>query len=633
MKLLFLILAHDRPEDVVELARYLTAAATDATALIHYDARSPERDFAVLERAAAEDPRLRLVQKRAKGAWGSFGLVEAPLGALAQAEAEGLDPDYVVLLSGSCLPSRPVAQLERYLAENAGREFIEVEDENWIGDGWRSERWRYRFWFDHKTQRPAEWAFFHVQRLLGLTRRFPDGLTPRFGSQWWALTWTTCRAILAETRAHPERLNFFRTVWIPDEIVFQTYVHALVPPERIAGFGLTHFQFSNRGKPVVFHNDHIDYVGTLPRFFFRKTDPEATALRRRFLERASHADDGASLERIGSPRDDYQLKITAQTHYPRPGHVFYRNQYMDMVEPVLATSELPYIVLVGPSRLTRLIGNALNEQQAANFTVLGEIFSENDVGLGEERKSLKGLHREDTALRDAHPALFLMRARERAEGVPVLRWSPFDHPRLLDAVLHDGNALVVTCLPHTGFEDHDRTLLMLAQYGEQSDLFELPAALPGTDSEKLKRARIETVLHKVKEVAEARHGWLFWLGWELFHRPSEESMASSERVLIFPWTPDSHNGFALRQKMVLANSLNICRFSDYAWFADLRNTLQRLIPQRLQEEVTDLFEPIQDFVPRKEIPPSLATGEETDPTFPDGGADNTFRKFPEETTP
>ena len=163
MKLLFVILAHDRPEAAAELARTLVAAGSDATALVHYDARSDPADFAALGRAVAAEPRVRLVAKRAAGRWGSFGLVEAPLFALAEAEALGLEPDYVTLLSGACLPCRPVAALERFLEANRGREFIEAHDASWIGNGWRDERWQYRFRFDHKTQHAAEWAFFQAQ--------------------------------------------------------------------------------------------------------------------------------------------------------------------------------------------------------------------------------------------------------------------------------------------------------------------------------------------------------------------------------------------------------------------------------------------------------------------------------------
>ena len=82
-------------------------------------------------------------------------------------------------------------------------------------------------------------------------------------------------------RRNPKRIGFFRTVWIPDEMVFQTYVAALVPPGAIAGFSLTHHQFTNRGKPVVYHEDHADYVATFDRFFFRKISPEARGPPRR----------------------------------------------------------------------------------------------------------------------------------------------------------------------------------------------------------------------------------------------------------------------------------------------------------------------------------------------------------------
>ena len=305
MKLLFVILAHDRPEDAAGLARALVGAATDARALIHFDARAPEAAFAALAAAVADAPRVGLVARRVACRWGGFGLVEAPLNALAQAEVEGeasgWAPDYAILLSGACLPCRPVASLERFLAENAGREFIESEDESWVTGGWRAERWRFWHVFDHKTQNLAEHLSARLQKALGVRRRFPRGLEPRFGSQWWALSWPVAQAILADVRRNPKRLAFFRTVWIPDEMVFQTYVHALVPKEAIAGFGLTHFQFTNLGKPVVYHDDHSAYVRTLERFFVRKVSPEARALRDACLARAAEPDDGAGFDRRRRP--------------------------------------------------------------------------------------------------------------------------------------------------------------------------------------------------------------------------------------------------------------------------------------------------------------------------------------------
>ena len=89
-------------------------------------------------------------------------------------------------------------------------------------------------------------------------------------------------------------------------MVFQTYVHALVPTEAIAGFGLTHFQFTNRGKPVVFHDDHADYVRTLERFFVRKASPEATAPARRLPRPRRRARRRRALDRLGARRRHYR---------------------------------------------------------------------------------------------------------------------------------------------------------------------------------------------------------------------------------------------------------------------------------------------------------------------------------------
>jgi hypothetical protein len=553
-KLLFLIMAHDRPDQAAELGRLLVGAAQDGAALIHFDARAPAPEFAALQAAVADEPRIRLVAKRVACRWGSFGLVEAPLNALAEAEAAGLAPDYVVLLSGACLPCRPIRQLERYLAEHSGREFIEVEDASWIGNGWRQERWQYRFWFDHKTQHPAEWLFFHAQRLLGLTRRFPDGLTPRFGSQWWALTWDTCQAILRDIRRDPRRLAFFRSVWIPDEMVFQTYVHALVPAAEIAGFGLTHFQFSNRGKPVVYYDDHTDYVGTLNHFFLRKIWPGAARLRAECRRRALAPDDGAPLDAIGTRRSDYLVKVAAQTHYPVPGQMFYRDQQADMTDTVLAPLATPYVVLLGPPALTARLAARLS----GPFTVLGEVFAPGAVDLG-SRPELGGLGRGDVAVRDMHPALYLARLRARC-ALPVLRWSPLHAPELLAAVLRDPVALVVACLPMTGDAGRDRQILALAS----DPGLAVPGTLPGIAPEAAFRARVDRLV--------GEEDWLSWLGDDVFYAGRTERVAPKSLVPM-PWAPDD---FAPAERRALFEAaLHGCRFAAFDWYRELARALRR----------------------------------------------------------
>lgn len=462
MRLLFIVLAHDQPGQCAELARTLVATASDAQVMIHFDQQAPAELFLELERAVAGEGRIHIVKGRVRCSWGSFGLVEAPLNALAEARALGLAPGYVILLSGACLPCRPLEQLERFLAGHRGREFIEAYDQSWMRAGLRDERHKLYFLVDHKRHPRIEHSLVQVQRFLRIKRSFPAGLIPRFGSQWWALTWKTCEAILDHLAAHPRQMRYFRRVWIPDEMMFQTLVYSLVGPKVISGFGLTHFHFSDKGKPLVFHDDHVDYVPTLPRFFFRKASAEAKVLRARCLAVAGEKADGAALTTIGRKWVDYDLKIKAQTHYPRAGQAFYRDQYRDSIDPVLARATAPYVVVVGPPCLTGLVTRHF---QAPTFDVLGEIFSTEAVDLGDgpdgPRQDLGGIGRKDVEIRDLHPALFLVRVRSRCSGVPVIRWSPLDHGGLLDRVLQDAAATVIGCFPQLGDPEADYAALML----------------------------------------------------------------------------------------------------------------------------------------------------------------------------
>ena len=559
VRLSFLILAHDRPAQAAELARTLVEAARDATAYIHFDVRARPTDFAALETAVAGEPRIRLVAKRAAGAWGSFGLVEAPLNALAQIEADGVEPDYVMLLSGACLPCRPVASLERFLTERDGGEFIESEDESWITGGWRAERWRYWHWFDHKTQRPLEWLSARIQKYAGIRRTFPAGLDPRFGSQWWTLSWPVLQAILADIRRQPKRLDFFRTVWIPDEIVFQTYVNALVPREAIAGFALTHFQFTNRGKPIVFHDDHADYVRTLGRFFVRKVSPEATRLRAACLAQAAAPDDGRELGSPHARREDYKLKVAAQTHYPKPGQLFYRDQFAGMTAPVLARARNPYLVLIGPPAMTARLAGDL---PAARFTVFGEVFDPREVGLGAGRDSFHGLRRGDVAIRDMHPALWLVRLRDRAEGVPVIPWSPVHQRLLLADVIRDPRALVVALPPVSGDPDRDRAALLTACLGPT----DRQAALLGLPPGQLQAALGDQAGARTPNIA-------LWLVTGASTAATPDLRAPD---VVLPWSPAGHPEtpeLRHRRREALDRALEACRFGDAPWFPDLAAAL------------------------------------------------------------
>ncbi|HVV94588.1 MAG TPA: beta-1,6-N-acetylglucosaminyltransferase [Hyphomicrobiales bacterium] len=322
VRIAFILLAHEAAGRVLRLARLLLAADPDCAVVIHYDLHSPKAEFARLEAAAADEPRLRLVRDRVACGWGQFGLVDGPVRAMRLIREQGIACDREMLLSGSCLPVRPLAQLRRFLAERPEAEFIQCRDESWILGGLRRDRWLYHHVWNEQRHR---WLFrrsHELQRALGLKRRLPEGLAPRFGSQWWCLTRETCEAILDHIARRPADYAFFRTVWVPDEMCLQTLVGALVPAERIADCTLTFYQFSNYGKPLVFYDDHADYLTSLDYFFARKIAPEAEGLWRLLAAGAAAADDGAPIERIGAPDHRYAAAMRARGLLNRAGRLF-----------------------------------------------------------------------------------------------------------------------------------------------------------------------------------------------------------------------------------------------------------------------------------------------------------------------
>ncbi|MEM1315202.1 MAG: hypothetical protein AAGI51_11645, partial [Pseudomonadota bacterium] len=282
-------------------------------------------------------------------------------------------------------------------------------------------------------------------------------LRPRFGSQWWALTWETCLKLLEHRDAHPEHMRWFRWSWIPDEFAIQTLVHAHVPARRIAGRNLTHFLFTDDGKPVVYYDDHREYPRSLDAFFLRKVSPEAARLREDCLALARAEDDGAPVVRDGRAAADHGLRARALGDYGRPGQPFQESQGVGAGDVLLARGRRRYIVLVGPPALTRIAMGFMPE----GVVRLGEIFAAGRVDFGEGRDGLVGLAPEDAAIRDVHPLLYLMRVLDRVEGIAALTWSPFHAPLQLADVLGDPNAVVAPILPMTG--DPGRDLALLAQ--------------------------------------------------------------------------------------------------------------------------------------------------------------------------
>ena len=143
--------------------------------------------------------------------WGLIGHVEASLEGLRWFLRTGLD--HVVLLTGQCYPLRPIGEFEDWLAELGDRSVISH-------DAFPHPRWRNGGW-DRIGRTHLRFAG-RAWHLRLIPRRLPLGWHPYGGSSYWCLSRAAAQYVVDLVDARPELVSFFRRVWIPDEIFFQS---------------------------------------------------------------------------------------------------------------------------------------------------------------------------------------------------------------------------------------------------------------------------------------------------------------------------------------------------------------------------------------------------------------------------
>jgi hypothetical protein len=270
-------------------------ATRDCPVVIHVDKRVQFKQFRKFRESLSDLPNVRF-SARVRVEWGRWSLVHATQIAAQKMLDDFADVRHVYLASGSCVPLRPVEELQAYLAARPRTDFIEsvtTREVDWAVNGLEKERFSLRFPFSWKRQRFMFDAYVWLQRLVRFKRKVPLGLEPHLGSQWWCLTRQTLSAILGD----PDRRKidkWFSLVWIPDEAYFQTLVRRY--STNIESRSLTLSKFDNQGKPHIFYDDHLQLLRRSDCFVARKIWPQATVLYDTFLTKP-----GAEPPRLAEP--------------------------------------------------------------------------------------------------------------------------------------------------------------------------------------------------------------------------------------------------------------------------------------------------------------------------------------------
>lgn len=224
MKIAYLILAHTNPSQLHRLVSIISS--DNVYVYINIDKKA---DLSLEYFKMARDIKnLFFIENRISINWGAFSMIQATLNGLNQMIEGGPAFDYINLLSGQDYPTKTKEEIYGFFEENYGREYISftpfptAELQNGGMD-------RIDYYYDLDTPTTSfSSSFFDIyakeMKRLGMKRKYPDGMKPYHGSQWWSLTLDCVKYILKTVYESSEILRYYRHTKFPDEHFFQTII-------------------------------------------------------------------------------------------------------------------------------------------------------------------------------------------------------------------------------------------------------------------------------------------------------------------------------------------------------------------------------------------------------------------------
>lgn len=428
------MLVHTALGRAEQVARHWAAAGCPV--VIHVDKNVRRAAYSRFVHAMEDVSHIRF-SKRFRCEWGTWGIVAASQAGSEMMLAEFPQVRHVYLMSGSCLPLRPVDELIEYLEDRPRTDFVEsatTSDVPWTVGGLDQERFTLRFPFSWKRHRLLFDAYVDLQRRLHLTRKMPRGLIPHMGSQWWCLTRQTLSAILQD----PERAEidrYFRQVWIPDESYFQTLARQY--STNIESRSLTLSKFDFQGKPHIFYDDHLQLLRRSDCFVARKIWPRAGRLYQAFLTDAA----GALKRTEPNPGkiDRIFAKAVERRTRGRPG-LYMQSRFPNEDWENGATAG-PYSVFQGFSELFENFEPWL--AKATGARVHGHLFAPDRVEYAGGQTVINGALSDSAKSRDYNPNAFFTSLIWNTRGErQCFQFGPGDRQKINWKIATDFNAQI-----------------------------------------------------------------------------------------------------------------------------------------------------------------------------------------------
>ena len=268
MNIAYLILAHKNPPQLARLIN--TLSTSDSSFFIHVDKKSGKTfELETLE-LVYQKPRVHFISQQAVHL-GHFSLVDATVKLMFALLESKVHFDYVRLLSGQCYPIKPTLEIHRYLENNYPHSFMEffsLPSQIWNTGGEKCGGMsRINYFYLYFAGR-----FLRLPFKRQFKRQFPK-MQPFGGSHFWFLTRECLEYICRFYNRNPQFLSFFKYVYIPEEIFFQTVLLNSHLKDKVINNILLHTEWDyNAPHPTTFGKSHFQVLSESSCLFARKFD-------------------------------------------------------------------------------------------------------------------------------------------------------------------------------------------------------------------------------------------------------------------------------------------------------------------------------------------------------------------------
>jgi hypothetical protein len=300
MKIVYLILAHRYPE---QLVRLVNSRNTENTSFfIHINKMIDGATYNRFVKGLSHLNNVHFIERNVIYVF-DFGHTEASIQGIKEIIESQIDFDYLILSTGQDYSIKSNHYIENYFRENEGKIFLDYMDNEVITDGlwptrsadninyWHVRLWKLRFVFpgalnlsSHNRYCNSEETWYKILSFLWdgvvplfpFKRKFPEGFTPYRGSAYWCFPKDCVDYIynFLNTNQGKEFANYFKYVDGPDEMFFQTLILNSPLKDRVINDNLFFIDFENPNptRPRVFEKCDFERLANSPKLFGRKFD-------------------------------------------------------------------------------------------------------------------------------------------------------------------------------------------------------------------------------------------------------------------------------------------------------------------------------------------------------------------------